>query len=817
MSVIAFDRRIGETPSDEPTARHAVSLIATHRNSDLLRRFLETGTVDAAVMDVKEAYLLFSIQNPQEIDDRTFLTIYDSSYDDALDTKRRKQLKNAFKAIAEDRDSSFLRDTLSGGGVTPKYELSEWPVGLKNIGNTCYLNSMLQSYFTIKPLRELVLNIGDLMMVVDEGTLRSKRVGGRLITEEEVTRSQRFKPEAKLVHLALIKAKKDDGIPKKPADLGQNHSLPARIPDHEDTEMLDGDSSDLNGSNNLDSAGINASDSKPGCSPATILDDDSDIGLLGQDGRKIDSGGPEDKENLPLTKLLPGGLKLSSSPNENELSSPPNSATVAPEGEIGPTVDSGSVPVKDSTNTQGDQSTTSHPDRKPTMPPRPQTEEEKLLEQAEDSASRQEDVQELIDNVLFQLQCAIKAGDIDKDTGEQIDGIKHLFYGKQKVYITDADGDIRPQESYFFNIIVNANKGSIYGALDDSLYCQRRIHVGEAIGSEYTTITQLPPVLQIFVQRTGYKEGKGAFKMNDHLQLQDSIYMDRYMDHSTKTNLEERHKKIWTLMSGLQDLIELKEKVILDKVSNTKRHEKLLLIQQQEMRYRKACGGAHEEVLEIEKNPKAPRATDRLKNVLKENGQLYDKKVDSMNDKIERLRAYCAKEFDDLKDMEYRLQSVFFHSGGSNAGHYWVYIYDFVKTEWRKYNDGKVEKANRAEIFEPNPKNPDATPYFLVYVKADEIAKLVDCVHRYPIQKKLQEDTDIKMDDDSDLIESTQGHGDRDANQGSPGGADGGYEDINISEDSLDRGWNNHEAPHGKGPSLDNITVAMTTLMATQA
>lgn len=123
-----------------------------------------------------------------------------------------------------------------------------------------------------------------------------------------------------------------------------------------------------------------------------------------------------------------------------------------------------------------------------------------------------------------------------------------------------------------------------------------------------------------------------------------------------------------------------------------------------------------------------------------------------------------ASEFDDLKDMEYRLQSVFVHQGGSNAGHYWVYIYDFVAKIWRKYNDGTVTEATRDDVFEPHTSGPNATPYFLVYVKADEIDELIDCVRRDPIKDEPQEDPDTKMEDIGDVTESSNS----DARQGSP-------------------------------------------------
>lgn len=66
----------------------------------------------------------------------------------------------------------------------------DWPVGLCNIGNTCYLNSLLQFYFTIKPLRDMVLNFDLYQEDLNEAILRTKRVGGRIVTVKEVERAK---------------------------------------------------------------------------------------------------------------------------------------------------------------------------------------------------------------------------------------------------------------------------------------------------------------------------------------------------------------------------------------------------------------------------------------------------------------------------------------------------------------------------------------------------------------------------------------------------------------------------------------------------
>lgn len=68
------------------------------------------------------------------------------------------------------------------------------PTGLQNIGNTCYLNSLLQYFFTIKELRDVVLDFDKYQETRPfEEIENSKRVGGRNITRREIERSRKCK------------------------------------------------------------------------------------------------------------------------------------------------------------------------------------------------------------------------------------------------------------------------------------------------------------------------------------------------------------------------------------------------------------------------------------------------------------------------------------------------------------------------------------------------------------------------------------------------------------------------------------------------
>ena len=61
------------------------------------------------------------------------------------------------------------------------------PVGLENIAQTCYMNSLFQYYFTVKPLRNAILNYED----HEEGDLSEEELKKKQISKLELERSKR--------------------------------------------------------------------------------------------------------------------------------------------------------------------------------------------------------------------------------------------------------------------------------------------------------------------------------------------------------------------------------------------------------------------------------------------------------------------------------------------------------------------------------------------------------------------------------------------------------------------------------------------------
>ena len=172
---------------NEEIGRNAVSLIAETRKSKALLLWLETGDLGEIEMDIGQAYARLGIDD-RTLDDETILVTYSLRAEEA--PSQIGDLNKAMAAIAKSRNSRSLQNFLGNSSVDSKHHLTEWPVGLENIGNTCYLNSLLQFYFTVKPLRDLVLNFDTYKMSIDHSVLSRKQVGSRRVSTKEVERAQ---------------------------------------------------------------------------------------------------------------------------------------------------------------------------------------------------------------------------------------------------------------------------------------------------------------------------------------------------------------------------------------------------------------------------------------------------------------------------------------------------------------------------------------------------------------------------------------------------------------------------------------------------
>ena len=395
--------------------------------------------------------------------------------------------------------------------------------------------------------------------------------------EDMISSSKRsVTPEPELARLTLVSSSKEEHIrrqsilsPTRPSLGWINGSpisgplgppnLPQKDMETSHDALLEATPNPINNDNNGDDASDTTLVDGP---PVTdddvmILDDDND----GEKGlqRKLF----EDKENMPptkesaretspLTHLQPLSESSPSRMNEQQGSVNPWKAMESEmtdlsneysnPSELGqgePMEDRASIPAPP-------------PNRPPPVPPRPKPIETNAVQEAEYGA--QQDVTEVIANVLFQLQCAIKAESID-ESGEQIDEVKRLFFGKQKSYTTNRQGRIRTKEEYMSDIKVDVATGSrdIYAALDGA-YDVQEVEIGGDVEPQYTSISQLPPILQVHVQRVQFDtEKKSVFKSNHHLELKETIYMDRYMD-SSDADLMQRRRESWAWKKQLAKL-----------------------------------------------------------------------------------------------------------------------------------------------------------------------------------------------------------------------------------------------------------------------
>ncbi|KAL8841345.1 MAG: hypothetical protein Q9170_000976 [Blastenia crenularia] len=749
-----------ENPAEEATARQAVSLIAQYRKSTALKQWLETGVLGEVDMDVGQAYNRLQIDD-RSITDDFILAAFELFYQEA--PSQVDDLRSALRAIARDRNSQTLLSFLDSGTATSEYPPGEWPVGLANIGNTCYLNSLLQFYFTMKPLRELVLDFDKFKMDLTVDNLVQKVVGSRKISRQEVQRAQNFvyglqklfanmissdrahvTPELELARLTLVTQPLEAALRRRSTISGNRPSLgeingrpvigplPPSIPEAAVNEINpDAKPADNRADGHVGNVGADTSSEETllGNGVAHAAADQEMIDLKSEDVQQQQQQILEDKENLPPNKaasdrpatpdtiLQPFAESSPSRMNEQHRVTETNPPLANPHSPNKPEQAVIAPP----------------PARPPPIPPRPHTEQQKQAIVEEVQLGAQQDVTEVISNVLFQLECAIKATALDP-SGEQIDLIKQLFFGKQKSYTSNAQGVLRMKEQFFSNLIVDVASGpkDIYEALDGA-FDEQEVEVEGSFRPQYTTITRLPPVLKIMVQRVQYDQKNAtAFKSINHLGLKETIYMDRYVD-SEDDDLIQRRKQSWEWKRQLMQLVERRADLTQTEACFPQDQEIYvggLTSEQLEMEMPDVLT-ATKEYLDQLSEDEAFEVPPRLREDIDQAATEAKDELASLDARIKDLSSNISSQFVDLQTLPYRLQSVFIHVGSATFGHYWIYIRDFEKNMWRKYNDESVSAVlDVSQIFDQDASDRPPTPYFLVYVRDDLKETLVDPVCR---------------------------------------------------------------------------------------
>jgi ubiquitin carboxyl-terminal hydrolase 25 len=165
--------------------RVAVKIIAEYRNSDMLRSWLAGTHHTDEGEKIATACAYLGIDDRYKIDGDVLESVRMIRMEDGKD--------DPSKQIEIQQHYEVLRDYLAGQYQSLPQPDYDNPVGLSNMGNTCYLNCLLQYFYTIKPLREVILDFNDYKIDTTAPNFYPKKVDAQIISKAHVIKTQQCK------------------------------------------------------------------------------------------------------------------------------------------------------------------------------------------------------------------------------------------------------------------------------------------------------------------------------------------------------------------------------------------------------------------------------------------------------------------------------------------------------------------------------------------------------------------------------------------------------------------------------------------------